>query len=180
MPRNALEHVDADHIVALRDIPPLLVAMTNGNAEGTRTMPHRAKGNPPTEEPSRFTCPECHGTLFEIDDQGLLHFRCRVGHAFSAERMAEDHDEALERALWAALRTLEESVELNRRLAERAKRARHTLIARRFEERSRVAAGDAEVLRRMLSNAKRELVLTEGAPGVTRPKAQPAARSIAL
>lgn len=165
MPRNALEHVTADHVVSLRDMPSLLVAMTNGHAGGKPTMPQRGKRKEPTEKPSRFTCPECSGTLFEVDDHGLLHFRCRVGHAFSAESMAEDHDEALERALWAALRTLEESIELNRRLAERAKGARHKLIARRFEDRARTATANAELLRAMLSNSKPDpaRISTEGA-----------------
>jgi two-component system chemotaxis response regulator CheB len=37
--------------------------------------------------PSVFACPECGGTLWELHDDDLLRFRCRVGHAFSAESL---------------------------------------------------------------------------------------------
>ena len=28
-----------------------------------------------------FTCPECHGTLLQLNAGRFLHFRCHVGHA---------------------------------------------------------------------------------------------------
>src|SRR5437899_8216914 len=31
-------------------------------------------------KPSQFTCPDCNGTLWEIQDAEILRFRCRVGH----------------------------------------------------------------------------------------------------
>jgi two-component system chemotaxis response regulator CheB len=51
---------------------------------------------------SHFTCPECSGPLFEIRDGRFLRFRCRVGHAYTAENMLEK-SEALENALYVAL-----------------------------------------------------------------------------
>ncbi len=68
-------------------------------------------------KPSVYSCPECGGVLREIQDGKLLRFRCRVGHAFSAENVLAEQSEALDKALWVAMRTLEEKVELLQRLA---------------------------------------------------------------
>ena len=65
--------------------------------------------------------PECGGLLFEAADGDLLHFRCHVGHAFSEETLLAAQSDALEGALWGAVRALEEKAELARRLAERAR-----------------------------------------------------------
>lgn len=39
--------------------------------------------------PSVFTCPDCSGTLWIVDDEGMLRFRCRVGHAYSTKTMLD-------------------------------------------------------------------------------------------
>jgi hypothetical protein len=43
--------------------------------------------------PSEFTCPECHGVLWELNDKDLLRFRCREGHAYLAESLHEEQSE---------------------------------------------------------------------------------------
>lgn len=100
--------------------------------------------------PSAFTCPECHGTLWEIRDGELVRFRCRVGHAYSADSLLSGQTEALEAALWAALRSLEESAALARRLARRATDLSHKLTAASFAERAREREQQAALLRRAL------------------------------
>ena len=66
-----------------------------------------------------LTCPECHGTLWEIEETGRLRYRCHVGHAYSGEALAFGQNTILEEALWSATRALEEKVMLARRFAER-------------------------------------------------------------
>ena len=63
-------------------------------------------------KPSQFTCPDCSGTLWEIQDGEMLRFRCRVGHAFSDDGMRAGYTESVESALWSAVRSLEESAAL--------------------------------------------------------------------
>lgn len=105
--------------------------------------------------PSVFTCPECHGTLWEIQDGNLLRFRCRVGHAYSAESMLAEHEESLEAALWSALRALEESTALARRMAASAREHNHTLLVTRYEQRAREQERHAALVRDLLLNGKR-------------------------
>ena len=65
--------------------------------------------------PTTLSCPDCGGGLSEIRDGPVLRFRCQVGHAFSPDSMEEAQAEAMEKALWVALRTHEDRV---RRLRE--------------------------------------------------------------
>ena len=66
---------------------------------------------------SAFTCPDCGGALWELDEGGLLQYRCRVGHAYSPIAMLDAESEMVEKALWGAVRILKESASLCRQLA---------------------------------------------------------------
>lgn len=81
--------------------------------------PDRSDDNPRMGELSAITCPECGGSLWEYDEEGLLRFKCHVGHAYSPDSLEVSQAQALEGALWAALRSLQERAELFRRLARR-------------------------------------------------------------
>ncbi|HXG63829.1 MAG TPA: hypothetical protein VNO70_01910, partial [Blastocatellia bacterium] len=97
-------------------------------------------------------CPECNGVLYELDEEGLLRFRCRVGHAYSGETLLAEQSEALEAALWAALRALEENIALSRRLAARMGERGNKRSAIRFEEKAVELEQNVQVLRRALLN----------------------------
>jgi two-component system chemotaxis response regulator CheB len=93
-----------------------------------------------------ITCPECGGSLWEHDEEGLIRFKCHVGHAYSPESLEVSHGEALEGALWAALRSLQERAELYRRLARRIGGGP------RLEEKAQVADEHARVLRSLVAS----------------------------
>jgi two-component system chemotaxis response regulator CheB len=107
------------------------------------------RGGPPGA-PSPFACPECGGVLWELDDTQLPRYRCRVGHAYSAESALDGQGAAVENALWAALRALQERASLAERIAERMSRTRSEYSRMRFEELGRDAREQAETIRRVL------------------------------
>jgi CheR methyltransferase, all-alpha domain len=111
-----------------------------------------------------FSCPDCNGVLWAIQDGGLQRFRCRVGHAWSPESLLIRQSEALEAALWIALRSLEERAALARRLAEPARRRGHTITATRFEEQASEAQQAARVVRTVLLD-RDNLVTVRPLPG---------------
>ena len=76
------------------------------------------RGGPPGE-PSAYGCPACGGVLWEVKGSDLLRFRCRVGHAYTADSAMEAQGESVETALWTALRALQERAELTEQLADR-------------------------------------------------------------
>lgn len=102
-------------------------------------------------EVSGFTCPECTGPLFEIQEGRLVRYRCRVGHAYTADGVLDGKEEALEDALYAALNTLEESADMAEKLAARSRQGGHGHAVKRFETRARGARKQAETIRRVLT-----------------------------
>lgn len=167
MPQSARAFVAIDHVLPVREIA---VMVTELSREQTEPQPvSRAAlvaplepdlGTPPLvlheeDRPGKlsvFTCPECHGTLWEADEKGIVRFRCRVGHVYSAESMLAAQTDSVDRALWTALRSLEERAALTHRLAERARTRKHKWVARAFEERALAADEHAAVIRQLLIN----------------------------
>lgn len=67
--------------------------------------------------PSGYTCPDCNGSLMTVSENN---FRCRVGHAWTADALLGARDNEIEGALWVAIRSLQEKVRLARRMAAKA------------------------------------------------------------
>ena len=167
MPQSALEHVQVDYCVPLSEIGPLLRRLVTLPAAEEQASPvppemeqevriaemetNRLNEHEQIGKPSAFSCPECHGVLWEIQDGDLLRFRCRTGHAFSPESVIAEQSEELERALWYALKTLEEKVSLSRRLVQRAQARGQALLAQSFEAKMQEAEEHAALLRHMLT-----------------------------
>jgi two-component system chemotaxis response regulator CheB len=101
------------------------------------------------EPVSILTCPECGGVVWERGEQGLLFYRCHVGHTYTAETMAAEQAGALEATLWEALRMFEETAALQRKMAERA-RYGQPAMASAFEDRAAEAHSRAELIRGIL------------------------------
>ena len=172
MPSSALRRVkDVDYSVPLAELGHLLATLAHEAPEaplvieqGANDLGERLKIEdefalseiPPVElmdklgKPATIACPDCHGTLWEVNEDSLLRFRCRVGHAYTASSLLAQHAESLETALWVALRTLEESASLNRRLADRAKNDNQLLSAASFMENAVQTEQQAEVIRKVL------------------------------
>ena len=68
-------------------------------------------------DPSPFACPDCHGVLLKLDEDGRTRFRCHTGHAYSVESLVAGATDGIEHALWSAIRALEEAALLMDRTA---------------------------------------------------------------
>ena len=165
MPLSAIENADVDYILPISAIASTLISLAYEEVEeGGEPVSDDMEIETDISElefdalhiekrpgtPSRFTCPECHGVLWEIDDENLLRFRCRVGHAYSAETLLSEQTDSVEAAMWAALRALEENVSLLSRLAKRMRDRGHPITSERFENQAREADERADIIRRVL------------------------------
>jgi two-component system chemotaxis response regulator CheB len=156
MPESAIRAVgDVDAVLTASQIGEALAHMAHGTAEiggelvinsdeGLELGPERPSG-----PPSAFTCPECHGPLWELAEGELVRYRCRVGHAYSEDSMMIEQGGTVETALWSALEALEERAEFLSRMS-----ARHAERRPQLHDRFAGAAVDArdraELIRRAL------------------------------
>lgn len=98
-----------------------------------------------TESPSGFICPECGGALWERTEDGAKKFRCRIGHAYSPDSLLDAENDSVEAALWQAVRSLEESAAIARRVAQLMPGG-----AAEFEEKAKERNRHADVIRGLL------------------------------
>jgi two-component system chemotaxis response regulator CheB len=99
--------------------------------------------------PAGYGCPSCGGALFQYAIDPLPRFRCRVGHAWSAESLLDEQAIALEGALWIALRALEEKSALGRRMAET--RSHGAVTVARFRDVAAEAEAAGATIRRLIT-----------------------------
>jgi two-component system chemotaxis response regulator CheB len=140
--------VPVDHVVHPRELSGLLARLATSPA-GAETEPsHEIKQIEGSEAgtPAGLVCPLCKGALTEAQAGAFQHFRCHVGHTFSLDGLMREQGEEMERALWAAVRALEEGSLLSRRLHATEQGASWGRLA----ERARTQAEQAELIRQVL------------------------------
>ncbi len=169
MPMSVLQDMKVDYSLPLREIAPLLGKLSRQptEEEGRYPVPEKveietriAQQDMESDELiksveeigkiSRLTCPDCHGALWEINDEDTLRFRCHVGHAFSVESLNDGQGQMLEVALWSAVRALEEQMMLAQRIVERARKGNHNRAVQVFEKRAQEAEAHSSAIRQLL------------------------------
>ncbi len=137
MPRSAIRSVTIDHVCRLAEMSRLFVELAkddppgDGQPEIEKLMEVEnriAEGIFNVEDwwtleqmskPSGLNCPACRSALYELNDKRVLRFRCRSGHAYSAQSLLSgqaDNREALASTLFGAL--IEETTLAKRMLKE--------------------------------------------------------------
>jgi two-component system chemotaxis response regulator CheB len=132
MPLNAICAGIVDHQSAAADLGALLQRLADRQVDDRHTEPdfrtelenRIAMGGrfdvPVKGEtlgpPSGYTCPDCNGSLMTVTEGS---YRCHVGHAWTGESLLTARDDEVEAAIWVALRSLQEKVNLSRRLADK-------------------------------------------------------------
>jgi two-component system chemotaxis response regulator CheB len=150
MPQTAAEVAGVDHVVPVARLAALLVDLVREPVEldqGAQTMDPIERmpevvdkdmdlqaRNERRGSVSVFSCPECGGTLWQVDETGLIRFRCHVGHAYHGDTLLAEQSEALEAALWTAVRIFRERSVLVRQLAARERLKGNAAAADRFDE----------------------------------------------
>jgi two-component system, chemotaxis family, protein-glutamate methylesterase/glutaminase len=155
MPRNALKLVKADIVLPVERIPRALRLWSRGAMKPERSRT-RVLGSTGEVREKIFSCPECDGVLTETKTtNGEPVFTCLVGHRFSWESLTEDQTEAMERALWTAIRALSERAQIASRLMQEAKRRRNRGIAAHFERRKKQFTREATAIRAIVKHTHR-------------------------
>jgi two-component system chemotaxis response regulator CheB len=127
MPTNALEFVEADHLVPLAQLSALLVRLTTEPAARKPSITQDElnlleieltiakhgnafemgiidKGNL-----TPFTCPDCHGALTQLVEGNIIRYRCHTGHAYTISALLSEVTDSVESMLYQSMRGLEET-----------------------------------------------------------------------
>jgi two-component system chemotaxis response regulator CheB len=150
MPQSAAEVAGVDCVVPAAGLAALLVDLVGHSETPSRGEPvmdpmehmpdvvdqdmKEQERNERRGEVSVFTCPECGGALWQVDESGVIRFRCHVGHGYNGEVLLAEQSEALEAALWTAARIFREKSVLGRQLAAHQRAQGNLAAAARFDE----------------------------------------------
>jgi two-component system, chemotaxis family, protein-glutamate methylesterase/glutaminase len=159
MPESAIANVDVDFVLPAAEladrIEELVSSPTTRDAEPAAAPrpaldPYIGEGDGPVPAGMRtdITCPVCGGVLWEYLERRLTMYRCRSGHAYTADSLLAAQGEGLDNAVWRPIRILTERGALLRRLGARAARQGRERSARWFEDQADEALQRAAELRR--------------------------------
>lgn len=162
--------MQVDHCVLLPALAPLLVRLVGHAGRGAPQRPPPVllreqaifEGTEPMENlkaigtPSQLTCPECGGTLSELQERRPLRFRCHTGHAYTARSLDSAQIEQTDHTLQASLRALHEREQLLRRVAG---------VARSLGDEAQAQAGLQQAARVRAQAARLAELMAEGAGG---------------
>jgi two-component system chemotaxis response regulator CheB len=168
MPQNAIESAGVAHVLRVAAIAARIAELAGTEVPDERPQEEedamgdiedelgigRGGAAPPRGPASGFTCPECHGALWELDAEQVVRFRCRVGHSYGSETLLSEQSEKIEQALWAGCRALEESAALAKRLADRAEARGAHPVAARYMARHEEASARAATLRELVERGQ--------------------------
>jgi two-component system chemotaxis response regulator CheB len=168
MPLSALEHVEVDYCVPILKMGSLLYRLSQEPATATPSIPDElyievdivenpitnTNGTEKIGKAAALSCPECGGPLWELGGEKLPRYRCTIGHAFTAENLLEGQSEAIEYALWAAVRTMEERVRMLTTLAHGRCEHGQNKIADSYEAQAQELREYAHQIRKMLLKAR--------------------------
>jgi two-component system chemotaxis response regulator CheB len=155
MPKAARDVAGSDHVVPLAGIAPLLTRLVQqtSSLDGGKNMidpleqlPQRVELHMNEQqdgerggELTMFVCPECGGSMWQVPDKELVSFRCHTGHVYYGDVLLAEQSDALEAALWSAIRIFKEKMILARQLASLERQRGNADRAQRYDEEARVA-----------------------------------------
>ncbi|MCC3157656.1 chemotaxis protein CheB [Hymenobacter sp. 15J16-1T3B] len=148
MPESALRNVQIDHVVPIDRMGQLLQELVQQPLAVLAPVPNdivleasiaeRVVGT--VDEVSQLghqvplTCPDCGGSLWEMEHGEVHRYRCHTGHAFTADSLMASTQHHLEESMWVALRMLEERKNLLATMARRGPAPGAALQEQRVEE----------------------------------------------
>jgi two-component system, chemotaxis family, protein-glutamate methylesterase/glutaminase len=167
MPRHALRYLEVDYCRPLAEIPPVLVRLAQTPA-ATKESERTADMGEWTEaliqqqvtavergevidRPALASCPDCGGIIWRFQEGEFTQLQCREGHRYTAESFLARQGEALEQALWAVVRMLDERATCIRALAHHARAHQDHAGAATWEREAHEVQRKAEVLRQLLA-----------------------------
>lgn len=106
---------------------------------------------------SDLTCPDCGGPLYLSYGERTQTYDCLVGHRWTPQSLLEQHSATVERAILAAIGSLEERAKLSSRLASAALAHGRARSAGQFAKAAQEAKRSADTLRAAVNGMATEV-----------------------
>ena len=155
MPRHALLRLRPDRTIPLTEIGSLLDTVCREQIEVKEVAMSATETTGGNGTPTTLTCPECHGVINQTREGKDVKFECQVGHSFTPGGLMEAQNDDLERALWAAVRSLEEGASLSRKMANMAQEKKRAHAMDLYRRNAAQREHHAETLRDLLLKIER-------------------------
>jgi two-component system chemotaxis response regulator CheB len=164
MPQSALKYVEVDYCLPVSRMGAVLYRLTQEAPKETLPTPpdivlEASLAEHPTDSTNQnealgalapLSCPDCGGPLWEFDQDQLRRYRCRIGHTFTAESLLAGQSEEIEKALWTAIRTMEERGRVLTSMAHIRRERGHTRLSTLWETQATELKTHAQQLRKLL------------------------------
>jgi two-component system chemotaxis response regulator CheB len=136
MPNNVLNHVDVDYRVPIADMGYIIqdavaqhpVTKSQEIPQDIRIEADITEGLGTSMDDLRkiathtvFTCPDCGGGLWQIDNDSIRRYRCHTGHVYNESILLSSQIMELEESIWVSIRMLEERRNLLLTIAQHEK-----------------------------------------------------------
>jgi two-component system chemotaxis response regulator CheB len=167
MPERALEMVSVDHRVPVAQMGELLLKLVNEEVPPPASVSEADIAMTELEiavalqrdkkydilrhgSLSPLTCPECQGVLVSIIEGNFARFRCHTGHAFSADSLLEGITESVEEKIWAAIRSIQESIFLLNHMGDHFAEINQPKVAAMYFREAKAAEEKERALRQIV------------------------------
>jgi two-component system chemotaxis response regulator CheB len=122
MPLSVLNNMEVDHCVPLHQMGYIIYDTVNKKQISGKPVPTELTLEAEIAEKvatgieyanqlgdrTDYSCPECGGGLWEMNEKGFRKYKCHVGHSYTQDDFMKEQSERLESTLWVAMRMMEE------------------------------------------------------------------------
>jgi two-component system chemotaxis response regulator CheB len=150
MPNNVINNVPVDYRVSISDMGYILADLFSKPKQPLLAIPPdvkleadiTARMNIGMENlkqiatHSVFTCPDCGGGLWAINNDDVHRYRCHTGHVYNEHVLLQKQQESLEESVWVSIRMLEERRNLLLTMGKHANKAGKTAHNVAYQEKA--------------------------------------------
>jgi two-component system chemotaxis response regulator CheB len=149
MPRSVLELIKVDAQLKVKEMPAKIIRRLATKKAATDKIPEwvqteaRLSSQVATAtnslqaigKQSAYSCPDCGGGLWAIENDDLTHFRCHIGHTYLPEQLLAHQQKTSEESLWIAVRIMEERKTLLKKMSQDSIRRGSNRLAETYQQR---------------------------------------------
>ena len=165
LPNNAINSVDVDHVLSISEIAEKLVEIVHQPAKKPLPVPEEIKMDVKVSEHSvpgglrkmsemgeisPYTCPDCGGVMWDVENEPVGRLVCHTGHSFTMNSFLHSQSEVIENSLWEVIRFIQERIKIVERLAEKDRQDGRADSASNYYKKNEELSHHVRILRKFI------------------------------